>query len=94
MLILLVPGVGMGGGAAAVAPSIAAYVTAAARLDGTSYLYHFPLNNLQASAAPGVSDDGTAGYAPGSMWVDKTGEDAYICIRSTTGAAVWKQVTA
>ncbi len=50
-------------------------------------------SNLAASVAPGVTDDGAAGYAVGSIWCDTTADDAYICLDSTNGAAVWKKVT-
>lgn len=70
--------------------SIADYLTGTVRISGSNYSYNVALSNLQASTAPGVNDDGIAGYAPGSLWIDKTNENAYICIRSTPGAAVWK----
>lgn len=72
--------------------SIAQYLTGTARLGGVDYAYHVPFHNLQASAAPTVNDDGIANYSPGSLWVDKTNENTYICIRSTPGAAVWVQL--
>ena len=50
-------------------------------------------SNLAATAAPGASDDNTAGYAVGSIWCDTTADDAYICLDASTGAAVWKKIT-
>lgn len=47
-------------------------------------------DNLAASAAPGVSDDNTAGYSVGSKWIDTTGDKAYRCVDASTGAAVWE----
>lgn len=41
------------------------------------------------STSPGVSDDGTQGYAPGSVWYNTTTEVMFICLSSNTGAAVW-----
>lgn len=48
---------------------------------------------FDATAAPGVNDDVTGGYGPGSMWVDVTNDDAYICLDGTDTAAVWKKIT-
>jgi hypothetical protein len=50
-------------------------------------------SNLSAAAAPTVNDDSGDGYAPGSLWLDLTADEAYICLDSTLGAAVWKQIT-
>lgn len=47
-------------------------------------------SNLAASAAPGTSDDNTAGYAIGSVWIDTTNDNVYTCVDASTGAAVWK----
>lgn len=49
-------------------------------------------NNLAATAAPGASDDNTAGYSVGSAWFDTTNDEVYFAIDVSTGAAVWKQV--
>jgi hypothetical protein len=48
-----------------------------------------PLNKLDATAAPAVTDDSGDGYSVGSIWVDVTGDDAYICVDASVGAAVW-----
>lgn len=50
-------------------------------------------SNLSASAAPGVNDDNTAGYAVGSVWIDVSADDGYLCLDASTGAAVWKKTT-
>lgn len=49
-------------------------------------------HNMAASVAPGVSDDSTADYEAGSMWVDTVADEVYICADPAAGAAVWKQV--
>ncbi len=54
---------------------------------------HTPLNNYTASAAPGVTDDSSAGYEPGSEWVDQTNDKGYVCLDATVGAAVWLETT-
>jgi len=51
------------------------------------------LNKYDATAPPGVSDDGVAGYSVGSHWIDVTGDEAYIAVDVTTGAAVWRNVS-
>ncbi len=50
-------------------------------------------HNIAATVAPGVNDDAGAGYSVGSCWVDVTHAKTYICVDSTTGAAVWNQTS-
>jgi len=47
----------------------------------------------ETTAAPAVTDDGAAGYSIGSVWYDTTADKAYICLDTTNGAAVWKEIT-
>ena len=47
--------------------------------------------NLAATAAPTASDDGAAGYSPGSLWVDQTNDEVWHCVDATNGTAVWRQ---
>ncbi|MDQ3803274.1 MAG: hypothetical protein M3416_05405 [Acidobacteriota bacterium] len=49
-------------------------------------------SNLAASAAPANEDSGD-GYAVGSVWIDTTADDAYVCLDASVGAAVWKKTT-
>lgn len=51
-------------------------------------------NNLAATTAPLVTNDGTQGYSTGSRWIDIVGEESYICLKATTGAAKWVVSTA
>lgn len=51
-------------------------------------------NNLTATTSPGVNDDETLGYAPGSLWWDLTGEALWTCFDATDGAASWVDLTA
>ena len=44
---------------------------------------------IDATVAPGVSNDDTEGYQVGSAWFDVTNDKAYICVDASTGAAVW-----
>ena len=50
-------------------------------------------SNLSASTPPGIGDGTALGYSVGSYWVDTTADKAYICVDSTLGAAVWKEIT-
>lgn len=50
-------------------------------------------NNLAATTAPTIGDDSGDGYEAGSLWVDTTGDVAYICVDPSLGTAVWKEVT-
>jgi hypothetical protein len=45
--------------------------------------------NTAATAAPGVGNDNTQGYAIGSEWWDTTNHHVYKCLNAATGAAVW-----
>ena len=54
--------------------------------------YRVALCKYDATAAPGVGDDDGDGYAPGSIWVDRTGNKAYVCVDNAVGAAVWTEV--
>jgi hypothetical protein len=56
---------------------------------GASTGFEWQLNKLDATAAPAVTDDSGDGYSVGSVWIDVTGDDAYICVDATAGAAVW-----
>lgn len=49
--------------------------------------------NNAATTAPTVNDDADDGYAVTSIWVDVTADEAYVCVDSTAGAAVWVQIT-
>ncbi|TNE75559.1 MAG: hypothetical protein EP334_10100 [Gammaproteobacteria bacterium] len=49
-------------------------------------------NKLNATTAPSATDDSSAGYSVGSLWVDTTNDAAYICVDSTATAAVWLNI--
>jgi hypothetical protein len=60
--------------------------------DGTVlHEYYLPLNKLDATAAPTVTDDDSAGYVAGSFWIDRTNHKVYVCQDNATGAAVWAE---
>lgn len=46
-------------------------------------------NNFAATANPGVSDDASAGYSAGSIWINTSAPAAFVCSDATEGAAVW-----
>lgn len=56
--------------------------------------YYLPFNKLNATAAPGVTDDDAAGYVAGSIWADRTNDKIYLCTDNATGAATWVEVAA
>lgn len=50
-------------------------------------------NNLAATTDPGVNDDSTAGYEPGSKWLNTNTDEWFICSLATAGAAVWEPLS-
>lgn len=50
--------------------------------------------NLVATVAPTANDDSGSGYAVGSRWFDVTADKEYVCLDSTSTAAVWTETTA
>lgn len=54
--------------------------------------YVLQKQNLSATAMPTSSDDSADGYSLGSLWINTTTDKAYICVDSTAGASVWKEV--
>lgn len=49
-------------------------------------------HNLAATTAPGATDDETSHYGRGSIWVNQATGAVYMCMDSTTGAAVWEPI--
>lgn len=49
-------------------------------------------NNVTATTVPTSSNDGTQGYAPGSLWSNTTTGRFYICVGNATGAAIWREL--
>jgi hypothetical protein len=52
-----------------------------------------PQSHRSATVNPAVTDDGVAGYLPGSRWTNVTAGTDWVCISNATGAAVWKETT-
>lgn len=50
-------------------------------------------NNYSATVDPTVNDDADDSYSVGSSWVNTSTERAYVCLDTTVGAAVWKEIT-
>jgi len=44
----------------------------------------------EVAGAPGASNDQDEGYTPGSLWINTSLNDVYICCDASSGAAVWK----
>jgi len=51
-----------------------------------------PNSNYTATAAPAVTDDADNGYQVGSVWINLTTDNVYMCADATAGAAVWRQL--
>lgn len=49
-------------------------------------------DNPSAAGEPGISDDVTQGYTPGSRWYDVTNKRLYMCLDNSDGAAIWQQI--
>jgi hypothetical protein len=49
-------------------------------------------NKMDATTTPVVTNDNTEGFAPGSLWENTTTGRIYICVGSSTGAAVWREL--
>jgi len=52
------------------------------------------LNNYTATTDPLVTSDTDAGYSVGSIWVNTSTPEAFICVDATAGAADWDSITA
>tara|TARA_Y100000310_G_scaffold263591_3_gene273868 strand:+ start:563 stop:2824 length:2262 start_codon:yes stop_codon:yes gene_type:complete len=64
--------------------------------DGSSWTptgAHGTKQNLTATTSPASSDDSGSGYDVGSLWIDTTNDESFICVDSTSAAAVWKEIT-
>lgn len=47
------------------------------------------IDNLSAITDPGVGNDNTQGYGPGSLWFNTTLSRSWECLSNATGAAAW-----
>ena len=48
--------------------------------------------NTTATTTPGIGSDSANGYGVGSVWINVTTDNAYICLDSTVGAAIWAAI--
>ena len=55
--------------------------------------YEVAVKTNVTTTAPTVNDDNTLGYVVWSRWLDTVSGNIYICIDTTTGAAVWEKTT-
>lgn len=46
--------------------------------------------NFSASVDPTNTDDGSAGYSVGSIWINTTLDKVFVCVDSTNSSAVWR----
>ncbi len=49
----------------------------------------FTRDNIAATTDPGVSNDLTQGYIPGSYWLNTTSSRLWCCLGNAAGAAAW-----
>lgn len=50
-------------------------------------------NNYQSNRDPTLTDDGSLGYSAGSIWINNGSNVYYVCIKNTTGNALWQPLT-
>lgn len=50
------------------------------------------IDNLSATTDPGVGNDNTQSYHPGSKWLNLTLGRLWVCLDASTGAAVWRRL--
>jgi hypothetical protein len=55
----------------------------------TRLALEIPIDNFVATTAPTNNDDSGDGYSVGSKWYDSVAQEAYLCVDSTLGSAVW-----
>lgn len=51
------------------------------------------LTNLSAVVDPTATDDSGSGYSVGSLWVNVSTDESFICLDDSVGAAVWKNTS-
>jgi hypothetical protein len=49
------------------------------------------LNNLTATTNPTITNDTGSGYAVGSVWVNTSTDECFVCTDATAGAAIWQK---
>lgn len=82
---------------AAASSASAAATSAAAAAASEAALGSFAKRKLDATSAPTADNDGvdTAGlgtsFSVGSLWIDVTNDNSYVCVDASTGAAVWER---
>ena len=50
-------------------------------------------SELAKTTAPTATDDSGSGYVVGSMWIDTTNKEVFMCVDNTSTAAVWKMIS-
>jgi hypothetical protein len=49
------------------------------------------LNNLTAPNDPTITNDSGSGYAVGSVWINTSTDEMFVCTDATAGAAIWQK---
>ncbi len=61
------------------------------KVSAGTYIVH--KSNLAATTNPGATDDNTAGYSVGSLWINVILDKIFQAVDVPTGAAIWKDLT-
>lgn len=62
--------------------------------EGNAVGKNIKLAKLDAITAPTTNDDSGDGYEVGSIWIDVTGNNTYMCVDDTVAAAIWNELDA
>ncbi|RMH21675.1 MAG: hypothetical protein D6698_02350 [Gammaproteobacteria bacterium] len=63
--------------------------------DGTKWTDMVNNNPFHVAATPPTpTDDSSAGFTEGFIWVDNANFEAYVCVDATVGNAIWNRITA
>jgi hypothetical protein len=51
------------------------------------------INNFDAIVDPTINNDNMQGYYSGSLWINRTKNNVFICLDSSLNNAIWKDIT-
>lgn len=68
------------------------YDNVTTNLSDTGTATRYGVTHHQATSTPTVNDDIGNGYSIGTIWIDTVTDISYICVDSSSGAAVWNLI--